>query len=81
MFCYLQQLVDVREARLASEIVRDVIQRDRGDRINDDVAIVHLIPIPNLDPRILPDPDAASDSAAADSFTKMFGEDHERRGP
>jgi hypothetical protein len=72
-----QQIIHAVEPRLAGQIVGDVAQGDRNNRIDDDVAIVHLITATGLDMGARPDANTASDSAASDAFAKALGEHHE----
>jgi hypothetical protein len=76
--CDSQQIIHAFEPRFTGEIVRDVGERHRGDRVDDDMAFVHLIAATDLDVRTGPDANAASDSAAADPIAKSFGELHAR---
>ena len=71
-----QQIVDALESRFAGEIIADIGEANRRDRIHNDVALVHPVPSTHLDMRTRPDPNAASDPAAPDSLAKMFGERH-----
>lgn len=71
-----EQGVNAFETRLTCQIVRDVGDRDRLDRIHHDVAVVHLVAAADLDASALPDADAASDDPAPDPLAKAFGEDH-----
>ena len=74
----LQEIVNAVESRLAGQIVRDVIDGNRRNRIDDDVTIVHRVAAADLDVGPHPDADAALDSPAADSVAKAFGKHHGR---
>jgi hypothetical protein len=76
VFCDLQQIIDALEPRLTGQIVGDVGNGDRRNRIHDDVALVHPVTTTHLDMGVRPDANAASDSPAPDSLAKAFGEDH-----
>ena len=76
MFRHLQQVLDAVEPRFAGQIVGDVFERHRLNRVHDDVAVVHPVATTGLDAGGLPDANAASDSPAPDSFAKAFGEHH-----
>jgi hypothetical protein len=76
VFCDSQQIIHALETRFTGQIVSDVGDGDRLDRVHDDVALVHLVAATHLDMRTRPDANAAPDSAAPDSVAKAFGEDH-----
>src|SRR5262245_25997275 len=73
----LQQVGNAVESRLAGQIVRDVVDGNRRNRIDDDVSILHRVAAAHfhLEPR--PDADAAFDSPAPDPPAKPFGEHHD----
>ena len=71
-----QQIIHALEPRFTGQIVRDVADGDRRNRIHDDVALVHLVATTHLYMETLPDANAASDSPAPDSLAKAFGEHH-----
>ena len=73
----LQEIVNAVESRLAGQIVRDVVDGNRRNRVDDDVSIVHRVAAANLDMEPRPDADAALDSPAPDSVAKAFGEHHD----
>src|SRR5262249_43279275 len=76
MFCDAQQIVDALEPGFTGEIVRDVLDSHRLNRIDDDVAVVHRITTAHLDVRTRPDANGASDPPAPDSLAKAFREHH-----
>ena len=76
MLCDSQQLLHAVEPRFSREIVGDVFEGDRLNRIHHDVPVVHWVTATNLHMRALPDPYSAPDPAAPDFFAKMFGEYH-----
>ena len=71
-----QQIFDAFKTRLARQIVRDIFEANRRNRVHDDVAFLHWIPAAHLHAKILPDANAASDFPLSDSVTKAFGEYH-----
>ena len=73
----LQEIVNTVESRLAGQIVRDVVDGNRRNRVDDDVPLVHRVAAANLDMEPCPDADAALDSPAPDSVAKPFGEHHD----
>ena len=73
----LQEIVNAVESRLAGQIVSDVVDGNRRNRIDDDVSIVHRVAAAHLDLKARPYADAASDSPAPDSVAKAFGEHHD----
>src|SRR5688572_8951892 len=74
--CDSQQIIHALESRFTRQIVRDVGDGNRRNRIHDDVALVHPVTTTNLYMGTRPDANAASDSSAPDSLAKAFGEHH-----
>jgi hypothetical protein len=72
----LQQILNARESGFAGEIIRDVLEVDRFDRIHDDMAFAHGVATTDFDVRAHPDANGAPDSAAANPFAQMLGELH-----
>jgi hypothetical protein len=77
----LQEIANAVESRLAGQIVRDVVDGNRRNRIDDDVSIVHRVAAAHLDMEPRPDADAACDSPAPDPLAKAFGEHHDAPSP
>src|SRR5262249_40975803 len=73
----LQQIGNAVESRLAGQIVRDVVDGNRRNRIDDDVSILHRVAAADLHLEPRPDADAAFDSPAPNSPAKPFGEHHD----
>ena len=74
--CDSQQIIYALEPGFAGQIVRDFGKGNRRNRIHDDVAVVHPVATTDLDVRIRPDANAASDPSPPNSFAKVFGEEH-----
>jgi hypothetical protein len=74
--CDAQQIIYVLEPRFTGQIVRDVGDGNRHNRIHDDVPLVHPVTTTHLYMGTCPDANAASDSPAPDSLAKAFGEHH-----
>lgn len=74
--CHLQQIIDAFEPRFARQIVCDVPDGNRRNRIDDDLAVVHLVTTADLYVGSLPDANAAPDSPPSNSLAKAFGEHH-----
>ena len=74
--CDLQQIIHALEPRFAGQIVRDVGDGNRRNRIHDDVALIHLVTTTNLYTGTLPDTNAGSNYPEPDSRSKTFGEQH-----
>ena len=72
----LQEIVNAVESRFAGQIVRDVVEGDRRNRIDNDVSIVHRVAAAHLDMQPRPNAYAASDSPAPDPRAKALGEHH-----
>ena len=73
-----QQIIHAVEPRFTGQVVRDVGNGNRRNRIHDDVAVVHLVTTAHLYVGTRPDTNAASDSPAPDSLAKAFSEHHKR---
>jgi hypothetical protein len=76
VFCDSQHIIHALESRLTGQIVRNVGDGNRRNRIHDDMALVHPVTTTHLYMGTRPDTNAASDSPAADSLAKAFGEHH-----
>ena len=76
VFCDSQQIIHAFEPGFTREIVRDVADPDRSDRIDDDVAVIHPVTTTYLDMGTGPDSDSASYSPASYSLSKGFSEKH-----
>jgi hypothetical protein len=72
----LQEIVNAVESRLAGQIVRNVVDGDRRNRIDNDVSIVHRVAAAYLDMEPRPDAYAALDSPAPDTVAQAFREHH-----
>jgi hypothetical protein len=73
-----QEVFHIGETRLAREIVGDVVELDRLDRFDLDLAIIHRIASADFDVRAHPDADAAADASASNAFAKTLGKDHSK---
>jgi hypothetical protein len=76
VFCDSQQIIHALDPRFTGQIVGDVADGNRRNRIDDDVALVHPVTTANLYVGTRPDANAASDPPAPDSLAKAFGEHH-----
>jgi hypothetical protein len=76
VFCDSQQIIHALEPGFTGQIVRDVGDGHRLNRIHDDVALIHPVTTTHLYMGPRPDANAASDSPAPDSLAKAFGEHH-----
>ena len=74
--CDSQQILHTLEPRFTGQTIRDVVDRNLGKRIHDDVALVHPVTTPDLYMGPIPDANATPDSAVPDSVAKAFGEHH-----
>ena len=72
----VEQGLDALESRLTREIVADIGKIDRRNGVHHDVTVVHSITAAHLDVRRGPDADAASNTPAPDSLSKVFRELH-----
>src|SRR5712691_371658 len=77
VFRCLEQVLHTAETRLAGQIIGDIPEANRHDRIHDNVPLVHAVTAAHLDVGPHPDADAAPDPPASNSFAKTFGEDHD----
>ncbi len=71
-----QQIIHALEPRFTGQIVRDVGDGNRRNRIDNDVSLVHPVTTAHLYMGTRPDTDATSDSPAPDSLAEAFGEHH-----
>jgi hypothetical protein len=74
-----EEIVHAVKPGLTRQIVGDVGELNRLDRIDDDVAVVHRVAPADFHLQARPDADGAADSAAADAFAQAPREDHQRR--
>ena len=74
----LEQLRYSAETRLARQIIRDVADTNRHDRIHDDPTVVHPVVTADLDAWPFPDTDATPDLPESDSVPKALGEQHDK---
>ena len=74
--CDSQQIIHAFEPRFAGQIVRDVGDRNRHNRIHHDVSLIHLVTTTHLYTGTLPDTNAASDYPEPDPRSKTSGEHH-----
>jgi hypothetical protein len=74
----LEQRVQIREARLADQLVSDIGEIDGFDRINFDLALFHGIAPAHFHMRMHPDSDTARDFPLANAVAKPLGEHHEK---
>ena len=74
-----QQIVHAVKPRFTGEIVGEVRDLHRVDRIHNDVTVVHAVTTVHLDMGARPDADRAPDSPAPNPLAKAFGEHHELR--
>src|SRR5947199_9624652 len=74
--CDSQQIIHALESRFTGQIVGDVGDGNRRNRIHDDMAVVHPVTTTHLDMWTRPDANAASDSSAPMSLAKSFAEHH-----
>jgi hypothetical protein len=81
MLCGLEQVVHTRESRLAGQIMSDIRETNRRDRIHDDLSVVHPVMTARLDMGARPDADAAPDPPAPDSLANALGEHHDDSSP
>src|SRR5260370_41652650 len=63
-----EQIFNAVEPRFARQIIRDVLETNPLNRIDDDLPIVHRVATARFDVRARPDADAAPDPPAADSL-------------
>ena len=72
----LEQVVHTIEPRLACQFIGDIRDTNRFDRIDYDLSFVHAVTAARLDVGPRPDPDAARNPAAPDSFSNSFRKNH-----
>jgi hypothetical protein len=72
----VKQFLHAGKSGFTREIVADVLERDLGDRIDDDMAVVHSIPVADFHARARPDANSASDASSANTLAKVLSELH-----
>src|SRR5580700_6052141 len=77
VFRHLEQSVQVGEARLADQLVRDRLKIDGLDRIDFNFAFFHRITSAHFHVGMHPDSNAARDVSPAHSLAQLLGEHHE----
>jgi hypothetical protein len=76
VFRNAQQVIHALESRFTSQIVGDVADGNRRNRIHESVCLVHPITTTHFYMGTRPDANAASDSPAPDPLAKAVGEEH-----
>jgi len=76
VFCDSQQIINAFEPRFAGQIVREVGDGYRRNRIHDDVALIHRVTATHLYMGILPDTNTTFDYPEPDSRAETLGEHH-----
>lgn len=79
VFRDLEQILHTVEARFARQIVSDIREPNRHDRIHDNLPLVHPVTTARLDVGPHPNADSTFDPPASNSFAKTFSEYHEER--
>ena len=77
VFRSLEQVVDAREARLTRQIMSDVFETHRHDRVHHDLPVVHAVVTALLDVGPRPDANAAPDPSPSNSLAKSAGKHHD----
>lgn len=72
----LQQIIHALEPRFAGQILRDVGNSNRRNRIHDDVALIHPVTTAHLYMGTRPDTNTARDYPEPDPRAKAFCEHH-----
>ena len=71
-----QQIIHALKPRFAGKILRHVGDSNPGNRIHDDVALIHPVTTTHLYMGTRPDTNTACDYPEPDSRAKAFGEQH-----
>ena len=77
VFGGFEQIFHAAEPRFARQIVGDIPETNRCDRIHDNVPLVHTVTTTHFDMGTRPDANAAPDPPASNSLPKTFGEYHD----
>ena len=77
----LEQVIHAVKTRLAGQIIRDIRDTHRHDRIHHDLSLVHAVMAARFDMGPRPDANAAPDPPAPDSLANAFGKHHEDSSP
>ena len=78
VFRRLEQILHIAETRLARQIISDIGDPNRRERIHDNLALVHRVTTAHLDVGPCPYAHAAPDPPTSDSLPKTFRENHAR---
>jgi hypothetical protein len=76
MFRHLEKVAYPFEAAGACEIRSDVVERDRYDRINFDLAFLHSVPLAYAYAGPMPYTNTAGDLARSDTVAQILYEQH-----
>jgi hypothetical protein len=79
--CHSQQIIHALEPRFTRQIVGDVGDANRRNRIHHDVPVVHPVTPTDFYVGAGPDANAAPDSPATNSLANSFGEEHMEPDP
>jgi hypothetical protein len=76
VFRDFEEVVHIFETRTSRQVLSDVGQTDRLNRIHFDLTLIHAVAAANLDVGTCPYADTASDGASSHSLSESLGEDH-----
>ena len=76
VFCDSHQIIHALEPRFPGQIVRDIGDGNRRNRVHDDMAVVHPITTTHLYMGTRPYTNTGFDYPETDSRAKAFGEHH-----
>jgi hypothetical protein len=76
MPCDLKQIAYAREAALAGETRRDLLERDRDDGIDFDLAFLELVSPADTNVRTHPDANASRDRTTSHAIAQVLREQH-----
>ena len=76
MFRHLEKVADAFKAAGACEIRSDVVEPNRYDRIDFDLAFLHSVPIAYLYAGLMPNANATSDVTRSDTVAQILYEQH-----
>jgi hypothetical protein len=71
VFCDLEEVLDAMKPAGAGELRSDVIEGNRDDRINFDLALFHPVSLAGRDAWLMPDANARTNCTRSDSIADI----------
>ena len=78
MPCHFEKVTDAGKTAGAGDFRSDLLERDRFDRINFDLALLHPVPSAYRDTRAMPHANGAGDGTRPHGVAQIPDEQHDR---